>query len=44
MKVNLSIKKIANLTKLSFQEKFSLTNHDINNIKRLIFDIVTSKY
>lgn len=31
-------------TKLSFKKKLTLYNHDLNNIKRLIFNVIPSKY
>ena len=31
-------------TKLSFKKKLTLYNHDLNNIKRLIFDVIPTEY
>lgn len=31
-------------TKLSFKKKLTLYNHDLNNIKRLIFNVIPSEY
>lgn len=31
-------------TKLSFNKKLTLYNHDLNNIKKLVFSVISSKY